>query len=172
MASPLKTALLVIDVQKELFEKSTPIYQADALLNNICALIDQAHQTAVPVFFIQHSTDKILIRGTDGWQFHPRLQPQPNDYIVEKHHGNAFEQTTLKDQLDALNIKKLVISGLVTHGCIKATVLGAHKLRYAVILVKDGHSNFHQKAPELIARWNEQLSRKGAKLLETREIVF
>lgn len=168
----MNTALLVIDVQRELFEKSTPIYQADALLENICALIERAHAAGMPVFFIQHSSDKILLRGTDGWRLHPRLQPQIVDKIIEKHHGNAFEKTELKAVLDSLGIEKLVLAGLVTHGCVKATCQGALKLGYAVTLAKDAHSNFSPKAPELISEWNEKLSRAGAALVETREIQF
>jgi nicotinamidase-related amidase len=172
MTPPINTALLVIDVQKELFEKSIPIYNAEALLENICSLIDQAHASGVPVFFIQHSSDKILLRGTEGWQLHPRLQPQASDHVIEKHHGNAFEQTNLKAELHALKIEKLVITGLVTHGCVKATSLGARELGYSVVLVKDGHSNFHKKAPEVIAEWNEKLSREGINLLDTQAIRF
>lgn len=151
----MNTALLLIDVQRELFEKSTPIYKADTLLENICDLIERAHNAGVPVVFIQHSSDKILLRGTDGWQLHPRLQPRAVDTIVEKHHGNAFEKTELKTVLDSLNVEKLVLAGLVTHGCVKATCLGALKLGYAVTLAKDAHSNFSPKAPELISQWNE-----------------
>jgi nicotinamidase-related amidase len=168
----MNTALLVIDVQRELFEKSIPIFNADTLLDNICALIDQAHRAGTPVFFIQHSSDKILLRGTDGWQLHPRLQPQAIDKVVEKHHGNAFEKTNLKAQLDSLNIRQLVITGLVTHGCVKATCRGALELGYTVILVKDGHSNYHKKAPAVIVEWNEKLSQAGANLLNAQEINF
>jgi len=172
MTSPTKTALLIIDVQKELFEKSIPIYQADRLLDNLGFLIDQAHKSGIPIFFIQHSTDKILVRGTAGWQLHARLQPQADDHLLEKHHGNAFEQTELENELEALQVKKLVIAGLVTHGCVKATALGALKLGYSVVLVSDGQSNFHKKAPEVIAEWNNKLSHAGVKLLATSEIVF
>jgi nicotinamidase-related amidase len=52
MLAATNTALLVIDVQKELFEKSTPIYNADKLLENICNLINQAHGANIPVFYI------------------------------------------------------------------------------------------------------------------------
>lgn len=168
----MNTALLVIDVQQELFEKSTPIYQADTLLGNICALIERAHDAGVPVFFIQHSSDKILLRGTDGWQLHPRLEPQAADRVVEKHHGNAFEKTELKAALDSLSVEKLVLAGLVTHGCVKATCQGALKLGYDVTLASDAHSSFSPKAAEMIAEWNEKLSQAGAALVETREIQF
>ena len=100
------------------------------------------------------------------------MHPQAIDHIVEKQHGNAFEKTNLKDKLDSLNIGQLVITGLVTHGCVKATSLGARELGYSVVLVKDGHSNFSPKAPEMIAEWNEKLSHVGVNLLETQEINF
>ena len=44
---PTKLALLVIDVQKGLFEKSIPIYQAETFLENLKTLIDRARQTQV-----------------------------------------------------------------------------------------------------------------------------
>jgi len=40
---PRKTALLIIDVQRELFEKSTPVYQADQLIAHILDLVDRVH---------------------------------------------------------------------------------------------------------------------------------
>jgi nicotinamidase-related amidase len=53
-----ETALLVIDVQKGLFEKTTPIYRAKQVLENINTLINKARQENVPVVFIQHSNNK------------------------------------------------------------------------------------------------------------------
>jgi nicotinamidase-related amidase len=172
MIASTNTALLIIDMQKELFEKSIPIYNAEELLENTCVLIDQAHRMNIPVFFIQHSSDKILLHGTNGWQFHPKLHPLETDHVVEKHHGNAFEETSLKGELDALDARKLVITGLVTHGCVKATCLGAQELGYEVILVKDGHSNYHKKAKDIIDEWNQKLSQGNIKLMSTQEINF
>jgi len=39
-----KIALLVIDVQQGLFERPTPLYQAEALVKNINLLIDKARR--------------------------------------------------------------------------------------------------------------------------------
>ena len=167
-----KTALLVIDVQKGLFEKSIPIYDADKLLENINHLIDSAHQSGVPVFFIQHSNNTALPEGSDAWRIHPQLQPAACDYIIHKRHPNAFEGTTLGKELGSRQIKSLVITGLVTHGCVKATCIGAHELGYKVILVKDGHSNFHRKAREVIDEWNQKLSQGFVELKATHEIVL
>jgi nicotinamidase-related amidase len=165
-------ALLVIDVQQALFERSTPIYKAGELLQNIHTLIERAHQTDTPVFFIQHSNDGFLAQGTAGWQFHPQLQPAVADTLIHKRHGNAFEETPLHQELETRGVKTVVVTGLVTHGCVRATCLGAKELGYHVILVSDGHSNYHKKAASMIDEWNHTLSEAGIDLCATQEITF
>jgi nicotinamidase-related amidase len=165
-------ALLVIDVQQGLFEKSTPIYKAEALLENIATLVERAHQSGVPVFYIQHSDLKALQKGSPNWQLHPLLQPQASDQIIHKQHGNAFEDTHLDEALRSRNITSLVVTGLVTHGCVRATCLGARQLGYDVVLVRDGHSNYSKQAARLIEEWNQKLSAEEIELCLTPEIVF
>ena len=118
------TALLVIDVQQGLFQKSTPIYQADKLIANITALVEQAHRTGIPVVYVQHSDKRALIQGSPEWQLHPELQPLDTDILVFKQHGNAFEETNLGEVLESQKVGRVVAMGLVTHGCVKATCLG------------------------------------------------
>jgi len=165
-------ALLVIDVQQGLFEKSTPIYKAEELLENISTLVERAHQSGVPVFYIHHSDLKALVKGSANWQLHPRLQPLVIDQVIDKQHGNAFEDTNLDDALRSRNITSLVVTGLVTHGCVRATCLGARKLGYKVVLVKDGHSNYSKQAVSLIEEWNQKLSAEEIELNLTLEIAF
>jgi nicotinamidase-related amidase len=166
------TALLVIDVQQGLFKKSTPIYHAKELLENINLLIDRAHDEGVPVFYIQHSDNKALVKGSPDWQLNTRLQPQRIDTIIHKQHGNAFDDTNLDMLLKLKHINTLVIMGLITHGCVKATCLGARQLGYDVILVKDGHSSFSKDAPRLIEKWNQRLSAQACELQAALEIEF
>jgi nicotinamidase-related amidase len=165
-------ALLVIDVQKGLFEKSTPIHRAQQVLENINALIDKARQAGVPVFFIQHSSNKILEKGSDAWQLHPEIQPLADEMIIHKLHGNAFEDTNLREELQKRNIGVLVITGLVTHLCVKATCLGAMGEGYKVVLIGDGHSNFSKDAAQLIEKWNQMIREQGADVIDTQNMSF
>ena len=165
-------ALLVIDVQQGLFKKSAPIYMADRLLENINALANRAHQDGAPVFFIQHSDQKYLLKGSQDWQLHPRLQPLPGDCTMHKQHGDAFEGTILGEELQAREINSLVVTGLVTHGCVRATCLGAKERGYRVILVKDGHSNYSKKAAALIEEWNGKLEDDGIEVKPAAEVAF
>ncbi|MFL7791711.1 MAG: cysteine hydrolase family protein [Anaerolineae bacterium] len=167
-----QAALLVIDVQRELFTKSIPIYRAETLLRNINTLVERAHQAGALVFYIQHSSKKILVKGTDGWQLHPDLQPLATDRIIHKHHSNAFKDTSLAEGLNAGNVGTVVVAGLVTHGCVKATCLGAKELGYRVVLVEDGHSSYHKQADKVIEEWNAKLSKESIEVKSTQEIDF
>src|SRR4030042_2509503 len=118
-------ALLVIDVQQGLFTKSTPLYKAEVLLENINLLVNRAHRDGVPVFYIQHSDSRTLVKGSQDWQLHPDLHPQRMDTNIHKQNGNAFEDTNLEEVLQSKKVSSLIIMGLVTHGCVKATSLGA-----------------------------------------------
>lgn len=169
---PNHTALLIIDVQQGLFKKSTPIYMAEELLEKINLLVDLAHEQDVPVFNIQHSDGRALVKGSHDWQLHPDLHAQRIDFIIHKLHGNAFEDTNLESVLRSKNINCLIIVGLVTHGCVKATCLGARELGYHVTLIKDGHSSYSKDAARLIEEWNQKLSAQGCELKPASEIDF
>lgn len=166
------SALLVIDVQTGLFQHNIPVYRADWLLDNITMLVDRAHQAGVPVVYIQHANDRFLVEGSAEWQLHPRLQPVGQDLMIRKRHGNAFQSTALGPELSARRVRTVVVVGLVTHGCVKATCLGAQALGYRVVLVGDGHSSYHRQAARLIEELNQKLSEVGAEVRPAQGIQF
>jgi nicotinamidase-related amidase len=165
-------ALIVIDVQKGLFHRAHPIYKAEEVLENINNLVDRSHENGVPVYYIQHANDSSLIEGSEAWELHPEIQPEDADVIIHKRHGSAFQDTSLGEELTEKGVGKIVVTGLVTHGCVRATSLDALRLGYTVILVADGHSNFTKNAAKSIKKWNKVLQRNGAELLMTGEVQF
>ncbi|MBN2001356.1 cysteine hydrolase [candidate division KSB1 bacterium] len=154
-------ALLVIDVQKGLFSKSTPVYHAGVLLENIKSLILKAYEAGAPVFFIRHSNTGWLKKGTDGWQLHDELVPADVDFIIDKSHSSAFTGTNLAAELQSRGVSHLVITGLVSNGCVKATCQDALQNNYAVTLAADAHSTFHKDAADIIAEWNVKFAESG-----------
>ena len=167
-----KTALLVIDVQRELFTKSTPIYQPDVVLGNINALVERAHSAGVPVVYVQHSSKNHLVEDSEGWQLHSKLQPLPSDLRIRKTHPSSFEETTLGKELAKRDIGTLVMCGLVTHGCVRATCLAAIELGYKAILASDAHSSYSKDAARLIEEWNAKLGEAGAQVKATLDVDF
>ena len=171
-ASGENIALLVIDVQRGLFNRGAPIYQSERLLKNIHHLVHQAHLADAPVVYVQHSADRQLVQGSHDWLLHPRLNPQPEDLHVDKRHGSAFEATPLGEELKTRQVGTVVVCGLVTHGCVKATSLDALRLGYRVILAADAHSNYSKDAARLIEQWNAKLQAAGAVVIPASEIEF
>ena len=169
---PRRSALLIIDVQRELFEKSTPVYQADQLITHILELADRAHQAQAPVIYIQHNSKNYLVKGSESWQLHPKLAPKPEDGKVFKEHGNAFEKTNLAEMLAEQGVGRVVAAGLVTHGCVKSTCLGALELGYQVVLAGDSHSSYNSDAASMIVKWNQQLAEQGVEVKDSAHISF
>jgi nicotinamidase-related amidase len=167
-----KFALLVIDVQQGLFTRSTPVYRAEELLENINSLVKRAHGSGAPVFYIQHSEPGILIKGSLDWQLHPQLHPWNSDNILHKLHDNAFEETDLDDRLQSYKVTTLVVTGLLTHCCVKATCLGGRRQGYQVILVQDGHSSYSRQAARIIDKWNQKLGEKQVEVIPAAAIKF
>ena len=170
--NPEKTALLVIDVQTALFYRPTPIYKADDLISNINSLVEMFQLSNALVVYIQHSNNKMLIKNSDGWQFHPALKTKEVDPTIHKVHGNAFKGTNLTHALESRGIEDIVITGLVTQGCVKATSIGGKELGYRVILVNDGHSNYNKEALKIIEKWNLKLGKEHVELFSADEIGF
>ncbi len=167
-----KTAVLVIDVQQGMFNKTIPLYQATQFLENINTLIINAREAGAPVIFIQHSNDTYLKMGSDDWQLHPDIKPLLDEELIYKLKGNAFEGTNLQEILQRNAVDTIVICGLVTHGCVKATCLGAMEQGYRVLLVQDAHSSYSKDASQLIEKWNQTLLDQGAELVETKDLQF
>ncbi len=169
---PGKTALLVIDVQRALFTRPNPVYKANQIIETINILVDRSHLFGVKVIYVQHANQSFLKEGTEGWQFHPGLSRGDVDSLIQKKQGNAVLDTPLQSELEVQGIQNLLIAGLVTQGCIRATCLGGLELGYRVSLVEDGHSNYNQEAAAVIEKWQKELELAGVEIISTDRIEF
>lgn len=165
-------ALLVIDVQKALFKKGKGIYRGSELLANLNHLIRQAESQGAPVVLVRHCNDSFLMEGAPDWQVHDDLQLPASMIVINKRHGSCFEDTGLYQELKLRGIKAVVVTGLVTQGCVRASSLAALQLGYAVTLVSDGHSSYNKDAAALIEQWNRQIEAAGAILEKATEVSF
>jgi nicotinamidase-related amidase len=152
-------ALLIIDVQEGLFSQKTGIYNEEVLTGNINKLLKFTRNTKNYPMFIRHNNKGFLKKSSPGWELYKKINFKKGDILIEKEHGNAFQKTVLKDELKKINIDKVIICGLVSHGCVKATCLGAVENEFKTVLVSDGHSSYSKQAEKIITEVNKEMSR-------------
>jgi len=136
------TALLIIDVQNDYFTGGKmALPAAEAASQNISAILKGFREKKLPVIHIQHESVKegstFFLPNTDGQKIHDSVAPLDNEIIISKNFPNSFLQTELQTQLQQLNIRRLVITGMMTFMCVDATTREAKDLGYECILAHD-----------------------------------
>jgi nicotinamidase-related amidase len=173
------TALLVVDVQNGVVHGA---HERDTIVANVGSLVEKARRERVPVVWVQHSDDG-LARGSDDWRIVPELTPDGAEPLVEKNHGDSFEDTTLETVLAGLAVGRLVVVGAQTDACIRSTLHGAFVRGYDATLVSDAHTTEDQSAwgapppDQVIAHtnlyWKYQTAPgRTAGTVETKEVDF
>jgi len=141
----MKSALLVIDVQRGLFDDAPHPFEADAVVDRINTLVAKARAAAAPVVWIQHERAAgFLARGSDSWQLHTRLAVLAGDACIFKTTPDSFLRTNLAERLAQSGAEQLVICGYATEFCVDTTTRRALALGYPVTLAADAHTT-HDK---------------------------
>jgi len=153
-------ALLIVDVQNDMFRETNPVAKGPELLATLKGLIAKARDAGVPVIYVKHSGSKSFVEGTSGFEVHSEIAPVEGDLIIVKKTPCAFKGTNLKEELDRRGIKDLTITGIQSELCVDTTCRSAYNLGYRVVLVEDGHSTFN--TPDLPA---EAISRHHNRVL-------
>lgn len=93
------------------------------------------------------------------------------DIILDKEHSSVFKENAFQSMLDDKHIDNIVITGLVTNGCVQAACTDGIKLGYSINLISDAHSTFHNDADQLIKEWNQKLQSEGIHVMTTDEYL-
>jgi nicotinamidase-related amidase len=136
LAGRAGTALLVVDVQVDVVAGA---HDRDGVVARIASLVDRARREGCPVVWVRHS-DEELVTGSEGWNIVDGLTPTPEEPVVDKRFGDAFEETDLGNVLDGLGASRLVVCGAQTEWCIRSTLHGAVARGYDAVLVSDAHT--------------------------------
>ena len=132
----MKTALLVIDVQRDVVANA---FRRNEVVANIEHLVESARKAGVPVIWVQHSDDE-LVKGSEGWAYVSELRMGNGEPVVHKQFGDSFEGTNLDELLQELAIEQLIVCGAQTDACIRSTLHGAIARGYNATLVSDAHT--------------------------------
>ncbi len=66
------------------------------------------------------------------------LRPRKNEFVIAKDKPSAFFGTPLVSRLQYFNVDTLIITGMVTSGCVRATVVDAFSHNYFIIIPEEG----------------------------------
>ena len=172
-------ALLVIDMQRGLFEGAKKRFDAENVIKRINSLIDKARQKKIPIIFIRHNgpPEDGLELNSEGWQILPELHKDSSDMTIEKTCCDSFCGTNLKEELDKLGVDKLIITGCCTDFCVDSTARQAASLGYEVTVASDAHTTAdkpHLEAKIIIEHhnfvWSEIYSTKPIKVRPAKDI--
>lgn len=106
-------ALLVIDLPNDYFPGGKfPLWNADAVRENIEQAIGKARAGGIAVIHIQHIAKTGMApffnEGTSGADIHPRIvAAAPDAPIVVKEYADSFEKTNLEETLSKLGITEV-----------------------------------------------------------------
>ena len=131
-----KSALMVIDVQNGVVEGA---YNLESVLSAINVAIEKARAAGVPVVWVQHSDEELVI-DSDRWQIVPELNPLPGEPIVRKLYRSSFEATNLEFILEGLQVSHIYVSGLQTDNCVRHTTHAAQERGYDITVLADAHT--------------------------------
>jgi len=145
--------MLVIDVQEEWRTPDSPLYLGDfkELVAKVKELVEVSRKKGIPVIWVRHvlnadGSDRerfqpkdmnFMVEGTKGAQIMSELKPLPSETILRKNKLSCFLDTNLDELLKKMKVDELILSGIMTNGCVRTTAIDASSRNFKVTLVKD-----------------------------------
>jgi nicotinamidase-related amidase len=138
----MKTALLVIDIQKDHFPGGKlPLVKPLEAAQKAYMLLQCFREHGGYHVHVQHISIQpdatFFISGDRGTDIHDSAAHFEGEPIVYKHQPNAFLNTDLSKMLKDAGIERVVITGMMTHLDVDATARAAHDLGIQVIIAED-----------------------------------
>ena len=161
-----RTALLVIDPVNDFlseggaaWEMTKTTVQLHDVVGHLKQAIAGARERGIPVLFgpmayteedyahhalhrrsginrLMYET-KMFLAGSWGADFHPELQPEAGDVVLQPHKGTDVFETDLPGHLERLGTTHLVIAGMAANLCCESTGRHATEHGYDVTYLSD-----------------------------------
>ncbi|EKB25642.1 cysteine hydrolase family protein [Aeromonas dhakensis] len=156
------TGVLVIDVQRALFEPEPKPFESELVVERINAITAWARARGYPVFFIQHEqAEGAMAFGSEGWSLHSNLETATTDVMVRKTTPDSFHRTELESALCERGLSHLIVCGYASEFCVDTTIRRAAALGFPIQLVSDAHTTHdksHATARQIREHHNKTLS--------------
>ena len=159
-----KPALIVVDVVRGFTDPSCPLgSQADEVVDANVRLMNAFHDTNLPVVLttVIYRDDQqasvfraripalnLLTPESEWVLFDSRLPVAPGDLQLEKRHASSFHGTELDEWLRNQEVDSVVVTGLTTSGCVRATAVDGLQNNYRVVVPREACGDRDERAHE------------------------
>ena len=159
-----KPALVVVDMINGFTDPACPLgSDCPEVVSANVKLLHEFRQRSLPVYFttvVYHDTNQArvfrqrvdalnLLTPDSVWvQLDDRLARAPGEELLEKQWASAFHKTDLDTRLRARQIDTLVVTGLTTSGCVRATAVDGLQYDYQVLVPREAVGDRNQQAHE------------------------
>ena len=151
-------ALVMIDLVNAYFTEGSPLFGGEGCLSALrgaATLLEAARTAAIPII---HTCLSYQVGGRDGGVFMRKIpalhgfevgrdphfgafpkevSPQAGETLVTKQYASAFFGTTMAATLTSLGVDTLLIAGVSTSGCVRATALDACQHGFIPLVVRE-----------------------------------
>ena len=155
-----KPALILVDFVAAYFEQDSPLYAGvDDALASALRIREVARSAGVPViytnvvyqeggvdggmFFRKVPALEVFIAGNPLGNWPEGLEPAAGELVISKQYASAFFGTSLAATLTANGVDTLIITGVSTSGCIRATCIDTISHGFIPIVVSDACGDRH-----------------------------
>jgi nicotinamidase-related amidase len=157
-----RPALLVVDFVRAYLAPESPLYAGvESARAAAQRLLGLARAAGIPVM---HTNVVYEPGGADGGVFfrklpalasfergrHPELaafaeglEPRPGERVFSKQYASAFFGTGLAEALHALAVDTVLIAGVSTSGCVRATAVDACQHGFVPLVVREAVGDRH-----------------------------
>ncbi|HSF25453.1 MAG TPA: isochorismatase family cysteine hydrolase [Blastocatellia bacterium] len=165
------TALVVIDPYNDFISQGGKIWprirevaEANRCVPNMMQTLNAARKAGLRVFYAMHHRyrpgdyetwkyiapiqkrswlSKAFEFGAWGGEIRDEFKPQPGEFVAQEHWcSSGFANTDLDLLLKKHGIHQLIVTGLIAHTCLEATVRYDAELGYEVTVVRDATADY------------------------------
>ncbi len=175
-------ALVLVDVIKGFTDPVCPLgSEADSVVDACRTLLEAFRKKRLPVFFTtvvyrDESQARVfrqrlpalnVLEPDSEWvKIDPRIAPVKGEAVIEKQWASGFFNTDLAQRLKDEGADSIVVGGLTTSGCVRATVVDGLQNDYRVVIAREATGDRNLAAHEsnlfdLQAKYADVLSLKN-----------
>lgn len=157
-----RQALLMVDFAMAYFDSSSPLFaNTPEVLTRAAELLAWARARRMPIlhtrveydaegrnggyFFRKIPALKVFCAGNPLGDFAPQVAPLSTEDVVTKQYASAFFGTSLASTLRAQGVDCVMVAGMSTSGCVRATALDALQHGFIPLVVSDASGDRHEQ---------------------------